>query len=205
MRAETQSAVEAIEKSLDLLRQRMDYATAAYRLEEFNARVEDPTLWDDPDSAQKLMRERQALVDAMERHDRMAQELSDGRELIEMGEAEKDDEVVREAEAALIALRSRAEAAEIEALLNGEADSNDTFLEINAGAGGTESCDWANMLARMYVRWAEKKGYKVELQAESAGEEAGIKSASYKISGPQRLWLAEERIRRPSPGAHLAL
>ncbi len=204
MRAESQSAVDAIEKSLELLRQRMDYETAAFRLEEFNARVEDPTLWDDPDSAQKLMRERQALVDAMERHDAMAQELSDSRELIEMGEAEGDDEVVREAEAALLALRARAGSAEIEALLNGEADSNDTFLEINAGAGGTESCDWANMLARMYVRWAEKKGYKVELQSESAGEEAGIKSAAYKISGHNAYgWLKTEsgvhRLVRISP------
>ncbi len=204
MRAETQSTVEAIEKSLDLLRQRMDHETAAFRLEEFNARVEDPTLWDDPEAAQKLMRERQALVDALERHNSMAQELSDSRELIEMGEAEGDEEVVRDAEAALRALKARAEAAEIEALLNGEADSNDTFLEINAGAGGTESCDWANMLARMYVRWAEKKGYRVELQSESPGEEAGIKSAAYKISGHNAYgWLKSEsgvhRLVRISP------
>ena len=204
MRSEAQATTEAIEKSLDLLRQRMDYETAAFRLEEFNARVEDPTLWDDPASAQKLMRDRQALVDAMERHDSMAQELSDSRELIEMGEAEGDEEVVREAEAALKALKARAGSAEIEALLDGEADSNDTFLEINAGAGGTESCDWANMLARMYVRWAEKKGYKVELQSESPGEEAGIKSAAYKISGHNAYgWLKTEsgvhRLVRISP------
>ncbi len=86
-----------------------------------------------------------------------------------------------------------AAAKELEALLDGEADGNDTFLEINAGAGGTESCDWASMLARMYVRWAEKKGYKVELQSENAGEEAGIKSAAYKISGPNAYgWLKSE-------------
>ncbi len=94
--------------------------------------------------------------------------------------------------------------AELEALLDGEADGNDTFLEINAGAGGTESCDWAAMLARMYVRWAEKKGYKVELQSESPGEEAGIKSAAYKISGPNAYgWLKSEsgvhRLVRISP------
>ncbi len=110
-----------------------------------------------------------------------------------------------EAEAALRALVDLAAAKELEALLNGEADGNDTFLEINAGAGGTESCDWANMLARMYVRWAEKKGYTVELQSESPGEEAGIKSAAYKISGPQRLWLAEVGIGRAPPCPHLAL
>ncbi|SHI49027.1 bacterial peptide chain release factor 2 (bRF-2) [Palleronia salina] len=204
MRAETQNTVDAIEKSLDLLRQRMDWETASYRLEEFNARVEDPTLWDDPDNAQKLMRERQALVDAMDRYKAMAQELSDNIELIELGEMEDDAEVVADAEKALARLKDRAAAAEIEALLNGEADANDTFLEINAGAGGTESCDWASMLARMYVRWAEKKGYKVELQSESAGDEAGIKSASYKISGHNAYgWLKSEsgvhRLVRISP------
>ncbi len=100
--------------------------------------------------------------------------------------------------------RKRPPQKELEALLDGEADGNDTFLEINAGAGGTESCDWANMLARMYVRWAEKKGYKVELQSESPGEETGIKSAAYKISGPNAYgWLKSEsgvhRLVRISP------
>ena len=204
MRAETQNNVDAIQKSLELLRQRMDWDTAQFRLEEFNARVEDPTLWDDPDTAQKLMRERQALVDAMETYDSMAQDLSDNVELIELGEMEDDSDVVSEAEGALETLKARAAAAEIEALLNGEADSNDTFLEINSGAGGTESCDWAAMLARMYVRWAERKGYKVELQSESAGEEAGIKSAAYKISGHNAYgWLKSEsgvhRLVRISP------
>ncbi|RVT85171.1 peptide chain release factor 2 [Rhodobacteraceae bacterium CCMM004] len=204
MRAETQNTVAAIEKSLDLLRQRLDWDTAQHRLEEFDARVEDPTLWDDPANAQKIMRDRQSLVDAMDRYRTMAQELSDHVEMIALGEAEDDAEVVAESEAALKDLRARAEAAEIEALLDGEADANDTFLEINAGAGGTESCDWANMLARMYVRWAEKKGYKVELQSESPGEEAGIKSAAYKISGPNAYgWLKSEsgvhRLVRISP------
>ncbi|WP_342075962.1 peptide chain release factor 2 [Yoonia sp. SS1-5] len=204
MRAEIQNSVEAIEKSLDLLAQRMDRETAPHRLEEFNARVEDPTLWDNPDAAQKLMRDRQMLVDAMASYDGIKQELSDNIELIELGEMEDDAEVVTEAEAALTALQIKAAKKELEALLDGEADGNDTFLEINAGAGGTESCDWANMLARMYVRWAEKKGYKVELQAEQAGDEAGIKSASYKISGHNAYgWLKSEsgvhRLVRISP------
>lgn len=204
MRADAQNNVDAIEKSLGLLRQRMDWETAAYRLEEFNARVEDPNLWDDPDAAQKLMRDRQALVDAMERYSSMKQELDDSVELIELGEMEDDAEVVSEAEAALAALRERSAAAELEALLDGEADANDTFLEINAGAGGTESCDWASMLARMYTRWAEKHGYKVELQSMSPGDEAGIKSAAYKISGHNAYgWLKSEsgvhRLVRISP------
>jgi len=204
MRAEAENTIAAIEKSLHLLRQRLDWETAGHRLEEFNAMIEDPTLWDDPARAQKLMRDRQTLADAISRLQGMTTELSDNVELIELGEAEGDDEVVREAEAALKTLKERAAQAEIEALLNGEADGNDTFLEINAGAGGTESCDWAAMLARMYVRWAEKHGYKVELQSESAGEEAGIKSAAYKISGPNAYgWLKSEsgvhRLVRISP------
>jgi len=130
--------------------------------------------------------------------------MKDNIELIEMGEMEEDQEVIAEAEAALMALTKTAAEKELEALLDGEADGNDTFLEINSGAGGTESCDWASMLARMYVRWAEKKGYKVELQSESAGEEAGIKSAAYKISGPNAYgWLKSEsgvhRLVRISP------
>ena len=204
MRAETENAVADIEKSLGLLAQRMDWETAEHRLEEFNAMTEDPDLWNDPERAQKLMRERQSLVDAMSRYKAMRQELTDNIELIELGEMEDDAEVVSEAEAAIRVLKERAAAAEIEALLDGEADGNDTFLEINSGAGGTESCDWASMLARMYVRWAEQHGYKVELQSESAGEEAGIKSAAYKISGPNAYgWLKSEsgvhRLVRISP------
>jgi len=204
MRAEIQTLFSEIETSLELLRQRMDWETAQHRLEEFNARVEDPQLWNDPARAQKLMRERQALVDALATHDSIQQELSDNRELIELGEMEGDTAVVEEAEAALSALAKRAAAKELEALLNGEADANDTFLEINAGAGGTESCDWAAMLARMYVRWAERRGYTVELQSQSYGDEAGIKSAAYKISGHNAYgWLKSEsgvhRLVRISP------
>ncbi len=204
MRAETEKTVEAIRKSLELLRQRMDWETAEHRLEEFNARVEDPDLWNDPAKAQKLMRERQMLVDAIDTYRSISQELEDNIGLIELGEAEGDEEVVAEAEEALKALAKRARQKELEALLSGEADGNDTYLEINAGAGGTESCDWAAMLARMYVRWAEKHGYKVELQSETPGEEAGIRSVCYKISGPNAYgWLKSEsgvhRLVRISP------
>ena len=204
MRAEIQNTVEAIEKSLALLKQRMDWETAEHRLEEFNARVEDPDLWNDPAKAQKLMRDRQMLVDAIDTCQTITQDLSDNVELIDLGEMENDAEVVADAEAALKKLAKLAAAKELEALLDGEADGNDTFLEINSGAGGTESCDWASMLARMYVRWAEKRGYSVELQSESAGEEAGIKSATYKISGPNAYgWLKSEsgvhRLVRISP------
>ncbi|WP_298936020.1 peptide chain release factor 2 [uncultured Ruegeria sp.] len=204
MRAETQNIVAEIEKSLELLAQRMDYETAPHRLEEFNARVEDPNLWDSPEKAQKLMRERQMLVDAIETYESIKTDLGDNIELIELGEIEEDEEVVQDAEGAIKSLQRKAAKKELEALLDGEADGNDTFLEINSGAGGTESCDWASMLARMYVRWAEKKGYTVELQSETSGEEAGIKSAAYKISGHNAYgWLRSEsgvhRLVRISP------
>lgn len=204
MRAEIENIVMEIGDALELLKQRMDWETAPHRLEEFNAMSEDPDLWNDPAKAQKLMRERQMLVDAMDSYQSLAQDLTDNIDLIEIGEAEGDQEVVDEAEKAIISLEKIAAKRKLEALLNGEADANDTFLEVKSGAGGTESCDWASMLARMYTRWAEKKGYTVELQSETAGEEAGIKSAAYKISGHNAYgWLKSEsgvhRLVRISP------
>ena len=204
MRAEIQNIAAEIEKSLELLRQRMDWETVPHRLEEFNARVEAPDLWDDPQKAQKLMQDRQALVDAVGVHDGIEQDLKDTIDLIELGELEDDEEVVKDAEQSLQMLAKKAAEKELEALLNGEADSNDTFLEVHSGAGGTESCDWASMLARMYVRWAEKRGYRVEMQSETPGEEAGIKSVTYKVSGHNAYgWLKSEsgvhRLVRISP------
>ena len=204
MRAEIQNIAAEIEKSLELLRQRMDWETVPHRLEEFNARVEAPDLWDDPQKAQKLMQDRQALVDAVGVHDAIEQDLKDTIDLIELGELEDDEEVVKDAEQSLQMLAKKAAEKELEALLNGEADSNDTFLEVHSGAGGTESCDWASMLARMYVRWAEKRGYRVEMQSETPGEEAGIKSVTYKVSGHNAYgWLKSEsgvhRLVRISP------
>ena len=204
MRAEIQTIVADIEKSLDLLAQRMNWETAEFRLEEFNARVEDPNLWDDPAAAQKLMRDRQSLVDAIDTYKGIRQDLDDSVELIEMGEMEEDEEVVTDAENTLKALKEKAAKKELEALLDGETDANDAFLEIKAGAGGTEACDWASMLARMYVRWAESRGFTVDLQEEQGGGEAGIKSATYQIKGHNAYgWLKSEsgthRLVRISP------
>jgi peptide chain release factor 2 len=204
VRADTQNTIAAVEKSLKLIGQRLDWETAPHRLEEFDALIEAPDLWNDPAKAQKLMRDRQALIDAVAVYRRIDSGLKDNVELIELGEAEGDTEIVTEAEAALKELATYAAEKELEALLDGEADGNDTFLEINAGAGGTESCDWAAMLARMYVRWAERKGYTVEMQAETAGEEAGIRSVAYKITGKNAYgWLKSEsgvhRLVRISP------
>jgi peptide chain release factor 2 len=150
------------------------------------------------------MRERDALDDQLAAIGRMEQDLDDQLTLIELGEDEGDDKTVAEAEAALKRLRSEAGRRELEALLSGEADSNDSYLEVHAGAGGTESQDWAGMLMRMYVRWAEAHGYKVEWIEETEGEGAGIKSATVTIKGHNAYgWLKSEngvhRLVRISP------
>lgn len=150
------------------------------------------------------MRERAALAGQIERSDALQQRLDDALTLIELGEAEGDEESVAEAEADLAKLKAEADKAEIESLLSGEADGNDTYLEVNAGAGGTEAQDWAEMLLRMYVRWAEQHGYKVEWIEESGGEEAGLKSATIRILGHNAYgWLKSEtgvhRLVRISP------
>jgi peptide chain release factor 2 len=129
------------------------------------------------------MQERTRLENAIKACQKLESEMNDHIDLLELGEAEGDDEVVRESEAALVALAAEAERMEVETLLSGEADSNDAYIEVHAGAGGTESQDWASMLQRMYMRWAEKKGYSVSLIEETSGEEAGIKSTTIEIKG----------------------
>jgi peptide chain release factor 2 len=160
-----------------------DPEQAEKRLGELNARAEHPDFWNNPQTAQKLMRERQSLERQLEGFRQIERDLDDGLTLIELGEAEGDRAAVAEAEAQLAQLQATAHAREVEALLSGEADANDTYLEVHAGAGGTESQDWAQMLLRMYMRWAEKRGFKVALVDQSDGEEAGIKSATLEIKG----------------------
>jgi peptide chain release factor 2 len=150
------------------------------------------------------MRERTQLDTAIGRYQDLETEFKDTVELIELGEAEGDDAIVDEAGAALAALGTRAAKLEIETLLSGEADANNCFLEVHAGAGGTESQDWAQMLLRMYLRWIETSGYKVEWIEESPGEEAGIKSATVRVIGVNAYgWLKTEtgvhRLVRISP------
>ncbi|MGA7387474.1 MAG: peptide chain release factor 2 [Pseudolabrys sp.] len=204
MRAETQNLVEEIKQSVRLLRRHLDVDTATRRLAELNKQSEDPNLWNDQTRAQRVMRERDALDDQLKAIGRIEQELEDQLTLIELGEAEKDDKTISEAEAALKRLKAEVARRELEALLSGEADANDCYLEVHAGAGGTESQDWANMLMRMYVRWAEAHGYKVEWIEESEGEGAGIKSATVMIKGHNAYgWLKSEngvhRLVRISP------
>ncbi|MEA3053367.1 MAG: peptide chain release factor 2 [Sphingomonadales bacterium] len=183
MRAEAQAHVDQIRSALDLLRRFLDWDRALRRLEELNAKVEDQALWNDPKAAQDVMRERRRLEEAIGATRAIQQELDDTVELLEMAEAEGDQAMEADAVASLAELADRAERDKVTALLAGEADANDTYIEVNAGAGGTESQDWAEMLQRMYSRWAERRGYKVELVDHHAGEQAGIKSATLMIKG----------------------
>jgi peptide chain release factor 2 len=183
MRAEAQAYIDRIDAALDLLRRFLDWDRALRRLDELNARVEDPTLWDDAKKAQEVMRERTRLDTAISATRAIEHDKTETAELIEMAEAEGDEDMVNEAVASLAALAERADQDKVKALLAGEADSFDTYLEIHAGAGGTESQDWAEMLQRMYQRWAERRGYKVEIVDYHGGEQAGIKSATLLIKG----------------------
>ena len=183
MRAEAQASIDQIRSALDLLRRFLDWDRALKRLGELDAEVEDPKLWDDPKAAQIVMRERRRLGEAIDATRTIEKELADTVELMEMAEAEGDDALVDDGVASLAELAERAERDKVAALLAGEADANDTYIEVNAGAGGTESQDWAEMLQRMYTRWAERHGMKVELVDYHAGEQAGIKSATLMIKG----------------------
>ncbi|MCC6598952.1 MAG: peptide chain release factor 2 [Alphaproteobacteria bacterium] len=204
MKAETEAVVRDVENALALLRRHLDWENALSRLQELNAVSEDPELWNDAEKAQKIMRERTQLHDQIESIYAIERSLADNAELIAMGEAEGDEAVVAEAESALSALKVETDRRQLESLLSGEADGNSAYLQVNAGAGGTEAQDWANMLLRMYIRWAEQHDYKVSVMETSPGEEAGIKSATLLIDGYQAYgWLKTEtgvhRLVRISP------
>ena len=183
MRAEAQASIDQVNAALNLLRRFLDWDHALNRLSELNALVEDPSLWNDPKGAQEVMRERRRLEEAISATRAIETELSDTTELMEMAEAEGDAAMADDAVKALADLAARAERDKVTALLAGEADANNTYVEVNSGAGGTESQDWAEMLSRMYTRWAERRGMKVELIDYHAGEQAGIKSATYLLKG----------------------
>ncbi|MFM5953404.1 MAG: peptide chain release factor 2 [Novosphingobium sp.] len=183
MRAEGQAHIDRIEGALALVRKFLDWDRALRRLDELNARVEDPKLWDNPKEAEAVMRERRRLEAAVGTVNDISAKMADAVEFVELGEMEDDEATIDEGVAALAALAARADADKVQALLAGEADANDTYIEIHAGAGGTESQDWAEMLFRMYVRWAEKRGFKVDTIEYQAGEQAGIKSATILVKG----------------------
>jgi peptide chain release factor 2 len=181
-----------------------DWEPALRRLDELNARVEDPTLWDKPADAQAVMRERTQLATRVDAVKGLEQRLKDALEFAELAEMEGDAASLDDVSVQMAEMKAAAGRAELEALLSGEADANDAYVEINSGAGGTESCDWAGMLLRMYSRWAGAHGMTVDLIEETAGEQAGIKSATLQVKGPNAYgWLKTEagvhRLVRISP------
>lgn len=183
MRADAQSYVERIDAALDLVKLSLNWDVALRRLDELNARVEDPDLWNDPKAAEDVMRERRRLEGSVNAAKEIQAQKEGTVELIELAEMEGDKELADEGAKDLEALAKRADKDKVQALLSGEADANDCYIEIHAGAGGTESQDWAEMLQRMYQRWAEKRGYKVNIIDYHAGDQAGIKSATLEIKG----------------------
>ncbi|WP_125911783.1 peptide chain release factor 2 [Kiloniella majae] len=204
MRAEIEAAISDIEQSLILLRRHLDWDAALRRLDELNVRAEDPELWNDQQLAQALMKERTHLEQSIAAVRKIESEVEEASLLIEMGEDEGDQDSVDEGESQIFALKELADKKQLESLLSGEADANDCYLQVNAGAGGTEAQDWAEMLLRMYTRWSEQHGYKVEWLEESSGEEAGLKSATVMIKGHNAYgWLKTEagvhRLVRISP------
>jgi len=204
MRAEAETLKTDIADSISLLRRHLDWEAAVVRLQELNARAEDPSLWNKAEEAQAVMRERNRIAAQVEGVLQLEKDVADALELIELAEAEGDAATADAAVADMQRYAAEAKRREIESLLSGEADPNDCYLEVNAGAGGTEAQDWAEMLLRMYSRWAERRGYKVTMTEQSEGEQAGIKSATIQVTGPNAFgWLKTEtgvhRLVRISP------
>lgn len=181
-----------------------DYDAAARELAGLNAQAEDPSLWSDPERAKKVMQARDHLQAQIDRIDHLTRELGDITDLLELAKVEGDVAIIQETVQQLEHMYHNCQRYRLETLLSGEADQNDCYIEVHAGAGGTEAQDWALMLQRMYVRWAERNGYKLEWLEEISGDEAGIKSCTFRVMGGQAYgWLKGEmgvhRLVRISP------
>lgn len=204
MQAETLAKIEVIKSALALLRKHVNFDVATARLDQLNTQTTMADFWNDQAVAQNVMREKNQLERQLNAIKSLQNEMTDAVDLIELGTAEGDNEIVADAEATLSSLVEIAEKSQLESLLSGEADGNDCFVEIHAGAGGTEAQDWALMLMRMYSRWSEARGFKLQIIEESAGEEAGIKSVTMRIEGENAYgWMKTEsgvhRLVRISP------
>ena len=171
------------DKPLENIRQALDLDNKKKRIEELEADMEAPGFWDDTDKSQKAMKELKGLKDAFEKYDELTQSLEDIKVLIEMAEEENDTSLLPDIESEVTSFEEKLESLRIDTILSGEYDKCNAILTLHAGAGGTESCDWCQMLFRMYTRWAERKGYQVQTIDYLEGEEAGIKSVTIEISG----------------------
>lgn len=171
------------DKPLEQIRKSLDLDNKQKRIEELEADMEAPGFWDDPEKSQKAMKELKGLKDAFERFDELLTGLEDAKTLIEMAEESGDVSLVSEVESEINTFEEKLDALRIETLLSGEHDGCNAILTLHAGAGGTESCDWCQMLFRMYTRWADSHGYQTETLDYLEGEEAGIKSVTIEITG----------------------
>ncbi|MFQ5697744.1 MAG: peptide chain release factor 2 [Myxococcota bacterium] len=201
---ETQQRIDRLGERVAELRRHLDLAGKRERLKRLEERASEPEFWSDREEAQKLMRDKRSLERELEFFDSLEQAHSDAAVMLELAASEDDAGALREATDAAHALEDRLAAAELRRLLSGEHDACDAILSINAGAGGTEACDWANMLLRLYLRWAEAREFRSEILDIQAGEEAGIKSATLTVAGDHAYgWLRSEvgihRLVRISP------
>ncbi|TKB48657.1 peptide chain release factor 2 [Ferrimonas sediminicola] len=199
-----QNKIKELSERTDLLRGYLDYDAKKERLEEVNAELEQPDVWNEPERAQALGRERGALEEVVKTIDDLDQGLEDVAELLELAVEEEDEDSFNETQSELEELESRLAKLEFRRMFSGPQDSNDAYLDLQAGSGGTEAQDWCNMLLRMYLRWGEAKGFKTEIIELSEGDVAGLKSATVKFTGEYAYgWLRTEtgvhRLVRKSP------
>lgn len=204
MTPDTQTHIDDIEQAIRLMRGHLDWDKAQKRLVELNDLAEDPNLWNDADKAQKAMKERTQLANGIDGVLELEHALAEQRDMIALGEAENEPDIVADAVNTIAELARDAKKKEIDILLSGEMDDNDAYLEINAGAGGTEAQDWAEMLLRMYMRWCERRGFRVSIQYRTDGDVAGLKSCTLMVQGKSAHgWLRTEngvhRLVRISP------
>ncbi|MDQ7017040.1 MAG: peptide chain release factor 2 [Gammaproteobacteria bacterium] len=196
--------INDLQERIVALRGYLDYAGKQERLEEVQRELEDPAIWNDAEKAQALGRERSLLEGVVVMLDRLSNSLEETEELLQMAQEEEDEETLEAVIADLTEVETSVAKLEFQRMFSGEMDANGAFLDIQSGSGGTEAQDWAEMLLRMYLRWAERKGFKSELIEVSAGEVAGIKSATVRIEGDYAFgWLRTEigvhRLVRKSP------
>ena len=204
MQAETQQALDAIKQTIELLKKHVNLEEALTRISQIEESSSEVNFWSDPKKAQNLMREKTMLENRIQNIGELENSLNDQLEMLQLASEEQDKELIDETEKAVRNLAIVAGKKQIETLLCGEADKNNCFVEIHSGAGGTEAQDWAAMLYRMYTRWAEQRGFRVEVIDEADGEEAGIKSATIRIIGDSTYgWMKTEsgvhRLVRISP------
>ena len=204
MQAETQHSIDVIQQAIGLLKKHIDWKEALKRISQIEESSSSTDFWNDQKNAQNLMREKTILETQMQRIRELEDGLTEQVQMLELANDEQDEELIKETENTIQQLAVVAGKRQIESLLSGEADKNNCFVEIHSGAGGTEAQDWAAMLLRMYTRWAEQRGFKVEVIDEAGGEEAGIKSATIRIVGDSSYgWMKTEsgvhRLVRISP------